>query len=177
MTKLIVRMQEGDDVVDRSCTRLSQATGAQVIRLSEVAKVGKLVKGDTLILLGHGNTSALSRKTAVQIADLLAKSDLKSGVTVDLVACNSGTGGSPLALAVKTALVNHKIVPGSVSGGQGYMRVLSDGTGGTGVRVKTGQVDAHGNPVKKEVQAGKVKEQTPWGERTRNVNPEYRTGH
>ena len=175
MTKLIVRMQEGDTVVNDSCTRLSKATGAKVIKLADVVKVGKLVKGDTLILLGHGNSSALSKKSAAQIADLLAKAELKSGITIDLVACNSGTGGSPLALAVKTALVNHKIVPASVSGGQGYMRVLSNGTG-IGVRVKTGQVDAKGNAVKKEVKAGKVKEQTPWGERTRNVNPEYRTG-
>jgi len=175
MTKLIVRMQEGDTVVNDSCTRLSKSTGAKVIKLAEVEKVGKLVKGDTLILLGHGNSSALSKKSAAQIADLLAKAELKSGITIDLVACNSGTGGSPLALAVKTALVNHKIVPASVSGGQGYMRVLSNGTG-IGVRVKTGQVDAKGNAVKKEVKAGKVKEQTPWGERTRNVNPEYRTG-
>ena len=176
MTKLIVRMQEGDKVVNDSCTRLSKATGAKVIKLTEVEKVGKLVKGDTLILLGHGNSSALSKKSAAQIADILAKAEMKSGITLDLVACNSGTGGSPLALAVKTALVNHKIVPASVSGGQGYMRVLSDGTGGIGVRVKTGQVDAKGNAVKKEVKSGKVKEQTPWGERTRNVNPEYRTG-
>lgn len=176
MTKLIVRMQEGDKVVDKSCERLGKAVGAKIIKLTEIAKVGKLVKGDTLILLGHGNSSALSKKSAQQIADLLAKADLKSGITVDLVACNSGTGGSPLALAVKTQLVSHKIVPASVSGGQGYMRVLSDGSGGIGVRTKTGQVDAKGNAVKKEVKAGRTTEQTPWGQRTRNVNPEYRTG-
>jgi hypothetical protein len=176
MTKLIVRMQEGDDVVNKSCERLEKATGAKTIKLAEIAKVGKLVKGDTLILLGHGNTSALSKKSAEQIADILAKADLKSGITVDLVACNSGTGGSPLALAVKTQLVSHKIVPASVSGGQGYMRVLSDGSGGIGVRTKTGQVDKKGRAIKSEVRAGTVKEQTPWGERTRNVNPEYRTG-
>jgi hypothetical protein len=176
MTKLIVRMQEGDTVVNDSCTRLSKATGAKVIKLSEVAKVGKLVKGDTLILLGHGNTSALSKKSATQIADVLAKAELKSGITVDLVACNSGTGGAPLALAVKTALVSHKIVPASVSGGQGYMHVFTDGSGKVGVVSKTGQTNAQGKPVYKSVAAGKVKEQTPWGERTRNVDPEYRTG-
>jgi hypothetical protein len=176
MTKVIVRMQEGDDVVNRSCERLGKSIGAKTIKLVDVAKVGKLVKGDTLILLGHGNTSVLSKKSAQQIADLLAKADLKSGITIDLVACNSGTGGSPLALAVKTALVSHKIVPASVSGGQGYMRVLSDGSGGIGVRTKTGKVDAKGQPIKAEVKSGKVKEQTPWGERTRNVNPDYRTG-
>lgn len=172
MTKLIVRMQEGDDVVNGSVERLQKSTGAAVIKLTEIAKVGKLKKGDTLILLAHGNTSKLGGKTAAQIAELLAKADLVSGVTIDLVACNSGTGGSPLALAVKTELVSKKIVPASVSGGAGYMAVLK--AGGVVSAKKTG-VDDKGKATYGQVKAGKEKVQTPWGERTRNVDPTYRT--
>ena len=172
MTKLIVRMQEGDAIVNQSVDRLKTKTGASVIKLTEIAKVGKLKKGDTLILLAHGNTSKLGGKTAAQIAELLAKSDLPSGVTIDLVACNSGTGGSPLALELKTQLVSKKIVPASVSGGQGYMAVLSSGT--TISAKKTG-VDDKGKATYAQVTPGKQKEQTPWGERTRNVDPNYRT--
>jgi hypothetical protein len=135
--------------------------------------VGQLKKGDTLILLAHGNTSKLGGKTPAQIAELLSKADLKSGVTIDLVACNSGTGGSPLALELKTQLVSKKIVPASVSGGAGYMAVLNSGD--TISAKKTG-TNTQGKPTYSKVNAGKQKEQTPWGERTRNVNPTYRTG-
>lgn len=173
MTKVIVRMQEGDAVVNGSVERLKKATGATVIKLTEIAKVSNLKKGDTLILLAHGSTSKLGGKTPGEIAELLSKADLKSGITIDLVACNSGTGGSPLALELKTQLVSKKIVPASVSGGAGYMAVLS--AGDTISAKKTG-TNAQGKPTYSQVTKGKEKQQTPWGERTRNVNPTYRTG-
>jgi hypothetical protein len=174
MTKLIVRMQEGDDVVNGSCTRLKTKLGAKIIKLTEVAQVGKLKPGDTLILLAHGDTSKLGGKTPAQIADILAKADLPSGVIIDLVACESGKGGSPLALELKTQLVNSKkIVPKSVSGGTAYMAVLDQGK----VISATADFDARGNATNvQQVNKGKVKEQTKFGERTRNVDPNYRTG-
>ena len=165
-------MQEGDAVVNQSVERVKKSSGATVIKLTEIAKVGHLKKGDTLILLAHGNTSKLGGKTAAQIAELLAKADLPSGVTIDLVACNSGTGGSPLALELKTQLVSKKIVPASVSGGQGYMAVLSSGDV---IAAKKTGVDDKGKATYSKVTAGKEKVQTPWGERTRNVDPNYRT--
>ena len=167
-------MQTGDATVDGSVDRLKKSTGASVIELSQIAKVGQLKKGDTLILLAHGSTSKLGGKTPADIATLLAKADLKSGITIDLVACNSGTGGSPLALELKTQLVSKKIVPASVSGGAGYMAVLKS-TGETISAKKTG-TDAQGKATYSKVTQGKEKQQTPWGERTRNVNPTYRTG-
>lgn len=172
MAKLLVRMQEGDATVNASCDRLKTSTGAQLITLSQIAQVGNLKKGDTLILLAHGNTSALGGKSAQKIAEILAKAELKSGVTIDLVACNSGTGGSPLALELKTQLVSKKIVPASVSGGQGYMAVLN---AGNVIAAKKTGVDDKGKPTYAKVESGKEKVQTPWGERTRNVDPNFRT--
>ena len=150
-----------------------EVNGSSRPRANQIGKVGQLKKGATLILLAHGNTSKLGGKTPAQVAELLSKADLKSGVTIDLVACNSGTGGSPLALELKTQLVSKKIVPASVSGGAGYMAVLKSGD--TVSAKKTG-TNAHGKATYSKVTAGKQKEQTPWGERTRNVKPTYRTG-
>jgi hypothetical protein len=75
------------------------------------------------------------------------------------VACNSGTGGSPLALELKTQLVSEKIVPASVSGGAGYMAVLKSGD--TVSAKKTG-TNAQGKPTYSKV-SGASKRSRPRG--------------
>lgn len=84
--------------------------------------------GDTLYIIGHGNTRKLGGYSPAEMATLLAKAGMPSGVAVELVACNSGSSGAPYALELKIQLVQNKILPNGVSGGTGYMSVKSDGT-------------------------------------------------
>jgi hypothetical protein len=167
-------MDEGDQVVTDSLKNLKKKYGsAKVFTWSQIAaNVGKIKKGDQFIILGHGSTSDIGHKSAREFAAAFAKADLPSGVIIDMVACNTGKGGSPLALTLKTELVSLKIVPAKVTGGTNLMYVYSDGV------VRTGQEgqDARGNRQIDLTHKGKEKVQTPWGERSRNVDPTYRTG-
>lgn len=174
MTNVILRLNPGDSVVNTSLDRLKKKfPGDVATATSNLDKIGKLKSGDRLFVLGHGNRSALGKLSAHDLADLLAKAGLKSGVTVELVACNSGSGGAPFALELKQQLVSHKIVPKSVSGGTNYMVVDDTGAPGTrtAARGADGKLRATGT-----VTQGTQREQTPWGERTRRVDPTYRTG-
>lgn len=73
---------------------------------------------------------------------------------------------------MKTQLVSHKIVPAKVTGGTNWMYVAADGSAKTEEDVR----DKKGRMTERDVTAGREKVQTPWGERTRRVDPAFRTG-
>lgn len=169
----ILRMDEGDQVVNDSLANLKKKYGsAKVFTYAQIpANVGKIKKGDQLIILGHGDGQRIGHKTASDFATAFSKADLPSGVVIDCVACDSGKGGAPLALALKTELVSLKVVPARVTGGKNLMYVQNNGQ----VRSGTEGQDAHGNRQVNYDRRGTERVQTPWGERTRRTDTTYRT--
>jgi hypothetical protein len=166
MTELILRMNEGNDVVDRNLSRL-QTTGRKSVKVSTgIDAIGDLKDGDTLFILGHGNPTKLGNKSAEEMAKLLSDAGLKSRIAIELVACNSGTGSVPFALELKTRLVSKKIVPSSVSGGTNYMVVGSDGAH------KAVAVDFAAKTAVEMDDSTEIV-QTPWGPRRRNKPKSY----
>lgn len=164
MATVIFRTHESDNVVTKALTLLKGPGDDVVTASGGLARLGRMRKGDTLKILGHGNTTTLGGYSAADLAALLAKNELPSGIFIELVACNCGTGRSPYALELKTQLVGRKILPGGVVAGTGYMWVKQDGTPFS--KTKGGQ----------EITAGRQAVATPWGAQMRNVNPSYTTG-
>jgi hypothetical protein len=167
VSTVILRFNDGDPTVNGYTNYLKKANaGAEVISVKGIGRLGRMKKGDKLFLIGHGSSSKLGTFTPQQLAEMFAKADFPSGVTIDLVACKSGAGGAPLALELKNQLVSKKIVPAKVTGGTNNMRVKPDGTPYTKTPGAAGT----------EVTAGTETVNTPWGQRRRNVNPTYGTG-
>ena len=167
MPTLILRMNEGNPTVDLHANRLQTGiAGATIVTVSGgLSAIGNLRRGDHLYIIGHGSPAKLGGKTAAEIASLLASNGLHSEVAIELVACQSGSTGDPFALELKMQLVNNKILPAYVCGGTNNMQVKPDGTPFTKTPGPTGT----------EVLTGKQTVQTPWGPRTRNINPKYKT--
>ncbi len=139
--------------------------GVSVIRESSgLHRLRELRRGDHLAILAHGNRTSLGGKSASELADLLARNELQSGVGIELVACNSGSGGAPFALELKQQLVSRKILPAYVTGGTGYMWVKTTG--------QTKTFDENYADITK----GTKMVQTPWGTRMVRTNPIYKTG-
>jgi hypothetical protein len=167
MASVILRMNETDGTVTAHLGRLQTghplATTITVTGgLADIANIDRL---ETLFVLGHGGSTKLGGYTASALAKLLKDAEMKDGVVIELVACKSGWGGTPFALELKNELVMLKIRPTSVSGGTNNMQVKADGT------PFTKQPGAGGA----EIVAGKEIVNTPWGTRTKNVNPVYKT--
>lgn len=163
MTKYILRLNTGDATVSAALKGLKAAGAATVLTIPTVGQLEHAKKGDTLVVLAHGDTTHVDKYTARDLASVLEKAGLKSGVAIDVVACESGSSGAPFALELKNQLVQHKIIPSKVSGGTGEMWVTKGGR--PFARDESGA----------RKQAGKVQEETPWGTRTRNVDPRYET--
>jgi len=125
MSGKILRMNEGDAAVDRGATALSTDTGYPIILESQCVGKNELLSGiqrtEKLIIHGHGSTTKIGKKTAIQMAQLLADSGLTGPVVIELMACKGGMTGAPFALELKLALVQgHKIMC-SVSGAKGVL--------------------------------------------------------
>lgn len=165
MATTVLRLHEGDAVVDLAESNLRSRGGVTVIKESSgIERLGQMHKGDQLAILAHGNRTSLGGKSASDLAGLLAKNELPSGIGIELVACNSGTGGAPFALELKQQLVSRKILPAYVTGGTGYMWVKSGGA--------TESFDRNRVDVPKGTQLVN----TPWGSRTVRSDPIYKTG-
>jgi hypothetical protein len=168
MANAILRLNEGDATVNLYEPRLSGGTGATVVTVSgglgAIANVGS---GETLYVLGHGSPTDLGGYTAAQLAKLLSDAGLKSGCSIVLVACNSGSGGAPFALELKVQLVSLKILPTSVSGGTDTMYVTNTGAPTT-FWSKPDGTWGHSTASTSTVN-------TPWGTRTVQSNPTYKT--
>jgi hypothetical protein len=164
VANLILRFNENDPSVNPHETDMHNGTGAEVVKVSTgLDKIGKMGHGETLYILGHGSPSQIDDQSASDIAKKLYAADFPSGINVVLVACNSGSGGAPFALALKMELVSLKILPASVTGGTNFMSTDDAGAPIT--------VEASGNQV---VQGTRL-QNTPWGTRRVNVTPTYRT--
>jgi hypothetical protein len=125
MASLILRMNEGDAAVTRGAAGLQADTGWSVVLESELAgkndKLAGIQNGETLIIHGHGSTTKLGGKTVIELAKLLADSDLRGPVEILLFACKGGMTGAPYALELKLALVQgHKIMC-AVAGAKGIL--------------------------------------------------------
>ena len=119
MKKVIFRTHETDATVTRALNRLKQPDMTVITKSGGLGEIGNLKKGDKLIMLGHGSTTSLGGYSAAGLAKELKDADLKSGVHIELVACNCGTGGAPFALELKMELVGKGILPASVVAGTG----------------------------------------------------------
>lgn len=143
MAGLILRMNEGDAAVDRGAAGLHNDTGYAIVL--ESALVGKneqlagIGSGETLVIHGHGSTTKIGGKTAVELAKILYDSGLKGPVEIILMACKGGMTGAPFALELKVALVQgHKIMC-AVTGAKGVL-TRNRGTGEWGVKTGDGKV-------------------------------------
>jgi hypothetical protein len=169
MAEMILRLHEGDVTVDGALNRLKTAGRTVVTETGGLEDLATLAAGDTLFILGHGATTTIGGKTASTLAKLLSDNGLESGIHIELVACNSGTGNAPFALELKTSLVSQKIVPASVSGGTNYMQVKSDGS------ISIADYNWTTGTWSAETTDSAVSVNTPWGPRLRNVLRTYRT--
>ena len=167
MSTVILRLNEGNGTVTTHATKLQNGNpGSQLITVSSgLGALGQMKDGDHLLVIGHGSPTRLGGYDAADLASILAANDLRSGVWIDLVACQSGATGAPYALELKVNLGSKKIVPQSVTGGTNNMQVKADGTPYTKTPGSGGT----------EIVAGKEVVNTLWGPRTRNINPKYGT--
>jgi hypothetical protein len=157
MTEIILRLHPGDKTVDGAEKRLASAGRAVVTEASGIGGISALGAGDTLFILAHGSPTSLGGYSATDLAALLALNNLKSGVNIQLVACNSGSGRAPFSLELKVALVSKKIVPASIQGGTNYMQVKSDGS------ISIADFNWSTKKWSAEIQDGSETVMTPWG--------------
>ena len=167
MSTVILRLNEGDATVTLQATWLQTGNpGSQIITVTGgLGALEQMKSGDQLFVIGHGSPRKIGGYTPAELAALLAANALPSGLWIELVACKAGASGAPFALELKVFLVSAKVVPISVTGGTNNMRVKNDGTPYTKTPGAAGT----------EIVAGKEVVNTPWGPRTRNINPKFGT--
>lgn len=125
---LILRMDVGNAVIDRSTRILREQTGFDVVTPNNMTyKIGQIAKHGTLIINGHGNQESLGGYSAADLAALLAQHKLPSPVNIELIACNTGFGGAPYALELKVELAQKHKTPATVSAPTRYVAVAGDG--------------------------------------------------
>ena len=157
MAEMILRLHPGDATVDGAQTRLASPGRAVVTVAAGIEDIAELGSGDTLFILGHGQPNSLGGYTPTELAQLLSSSGLKSGVSIQLVACNSGSGRAPYSLMLKISLVSQKIVPASIQGGTNYMQVKNDGS------LSIADYNWTTGTWSAEIQDGSQMVMTPWG--------------
>lgn len=157
MAEMILRLHPGDATVDGALSRLATDGREVVTEASNSSKIGGLAEGDTLFILGHGQPNDLGGYSPSALADYLASKGLKSGIAIQLVACNSGSGRAPYSLELKVALVSKKIVPKSIQGGTNYMQVKNDGS------ISVADYNFATKTWSPEIQDGTQTVDTPWG--------------
>ena len=112
MANLILRLDKGDGIINKSTKILREQTGYEVITDNNMTyKLGTINSGENLIINAHGDTTTCGGYTAKELAALLAKYGLKGPVNINIIACETGFGGAPYALELKMELVQaHKIL-------------------------------------------------------------------
>jgi hypothetical protein len=140
MAGVIVRMNEGDAAVDRGAAALHADTGFPVVLESQMTGKNELLAGcDDLVVHGHGSTTKLGRKTAVELAKMLSDSGLTGPVKIMLMACKGGMTGAPFALELKVALEQGHKIMAAVAGAKGVL-TRNRTTGEWGVKTGGGKV-------------------------------------
>lgn len=157
MTEMILRLHPGDTTVDGAQARLASPGRAVVTEAAGIEGIADLESGDTLFILGHGEPNDLGGYSPTELAQLLSSNGLKSGISIQLVACNSGSGRAPYSLELKVSLVSRKISPASIQGGTNYMQVNSDGS------LSVADYNWATGAWSAEIQDDSQTVQTPWG--------------
>ncbi len=157
MAEMILRLHPGDATVDGAQSRLATPGRTVVTEAAGIEGISGLAAGDKLFILGHGEPNDLGGYTPSALAQLLASKGLKSGIHIQLVACNSGSGRAPYSLELKVSLVSKKIVPASIQGGTNYMQVNADGS------LSIADYNWATSTWSGEIQDGAQTVTTPWG--------------
>jgi hypothetical protein len=153
MASLILRLDVGDQVIDRSTLILQQQKGWDVITPnSNLSKLGNVGRGETLIINGHGDPVSLGGYSTSGLAALLAQGGLRGPVEIQLIACETGWGGAPFALELKVALVQGQKIMCSVSAPTHFVSVQNDGS----LYVDKDVVGAGGQLIPQAVPANKA---------------------
>jgi len=140
MASLILRLDIGDTIIDRSTRILREQLGLEVITAENMLyKLADVGANETVVINGHGCPTSLGNLSVSQLAALLAKGGLRGPVNIVLIACETGWGGAPYALELKVALVqSHKIMC-SVSAPTRFVGVQDNAS------LYVGELDAGGN--------------------------------
>src|SRR5262245_57583413 len=114
MASLILHLGGADPVIIRSTQIMHQTFGFEVITPTyNLHKLEEIVRGDILVINGHGDPVSLGGYSVKDLASLLARAGLRGPVEIELIACETGWGGAPYALELKVDLVqSHKIMCG-----------------------------------------------------------------
>ena len=129
MASLILRLDIGDAVIDRSTRILREHLGVEVITARNMLyKLAQVAADETVYVNGHGNPNTIGGLSVNELASLLAKGGLRGPVNIVLIACNTGWGGAPFALNLKVELAQSKKIRSAVSAPNGFVSVRDDGT-------------------------------------------------
>lgn len=173
MPNLILRLDVGDRVIDRSTKILRQQTGYEVVTDSNMTyKLAKVDRGGNLIINAHGDATTCGNYTAKDLAKLLAEHGLKGPVNITIIACETGFGGAPYALELKMELSQAHKIQANVTAPTRYVavqdnghKVVMDATFGANGTVTSV------NPVNDGVRIVN----SPWGPRKVRVAQQYET--
>jgi hypothetical protein len=129
MANLILRLDSGDAVIDRSTAILRDALGCEVVTPQNMTYlIGRVAPGETLYINGHGDADTMGGLTVSELAGLLAKHNLKGSTNIAIIGCNTGWGGAPYALNLKVELVQAHKIRTAVSAPTGFISVRDDGS-------------------------------------------------
>ena len=173
MPNLILRLNLGDTVIDRSTVILSNSTGSEVVTpVTNAHKIALVNTGETLIINAHGSSDSCGGYSHENLAAFLAKHGLRTGANIEIIACETGFGGSPYALNLKTELVQgHKIIC-KVTAPTRYVAINDDSS--KLVCDATFAVNGDVTSVTPVVEGTQLIN-TPWGTRKVNKTTDYKT--
>jgi hypothetical protein len=129
MASLILRLDIGDAVIDRSTKILRENLGVEVITARNMLyKLAQVGADETVYINGHGSPNSIGGLSVNELAGLLAKGGLRGPVNIVVIACNTGWGGAPYALNLKIELIQSKKIRSAVSAPNGFISVRNDGS-------------------------------------------------
>lgn len=171
MADLILRLDVGDLVIDRSTKILREQTGYEVVTDRNMTyKLADITRGGNLIINAHGDPATCGGYTAKDLAKLLADKGLKGPVNITIIACETGFGGSPYALNLKMDLVQAYKIMANVSAPTRYVAVQDNGH----TSVMDATFGANGSVTSvTPVNDGVRMVNTPWGTRKVRVAKQY----
>lgn len=173
MASLILRLDTGDAVIDRSTRILRGQTGYEVVTDRNMTyKLGSIGRGENLIVNAHGDSTTCGGYTTTQLAALLAKHGLKGPVNIQIIACETGFGGAPYALGLKMELVQAHKIQATVTAPTRYVAVQNNGN----TAVMDATFGANGTVTSvTPVNDGVRTVNSPWGPRRVRVAQQYDT--
>ncbi|MBE0616335.1 MAG: hypothetical protein IH608_00225 [Proteobacteria bacterium] len=173
MASLILRLDTGDAVIDRSTKILREQTGYEVITDTNMTyKLATIGRNENLIINAHGDATSCGNYSVTELASLLARKGLKGPVNIQIIACETGFSGAPYALQLKMELVQAHKIMANVSAPTRYVAVQDNGH--TAVMDATFAANGSVTSVT-PVNDGVRLVNTPWGTRRVRTAQQYRT--